>query len=776
MRKNLFRFIVINLMIVFASAALTVQAQRRPYRVSDNQIQTTLTSIEAKTDTFKRELDKALDTSRLNGTDSEDTINNYVSDFENSTDALKQKFDAKRSVGEDVTDVLSRAASIDQFIKSNRLNYRAKTYWNNVAADLDKLQNYYGLTGNWRTTTATTTSQLPYRVSDSQVQNLLRNVETDTDIYKRSLDRALDSSRLNGTNSEDTVNNYVSQFETSTDALKQKFDAKNSVGNDVQEVLNRAYFIDGFMKDNRLNQRVQRDWTSLKDKLNTLATYYNVSWNWTTVPTNNGNTGNNTGRYYTVSDQMVRSTLTSLETKTDVYKRDLNSALDNSILNNSRSEDAIVSYVTEFENATDRLKQNFDARRSTSQDVEDVLNKAYYIDGFMRDYRFQSNAERDWRLIRTDLEKLRDYYSVSFNFDNRQFVPMTRFDSMLTGTYRLNLNQSDDVNQVVSNAIRNYPAAQQARFQQNLERRLNSPEILAIEKRDKTVTIASSNSPQISFDADGITRNENMPNGRAVKITSNTLYDGVSLSYEGDRINDFYVNFMPINNNQLKVVRRVYLENKNETVTVASIYDKTNETAQFSSVNNNTVGNNTDNVFVVPNNTPITATLDNAISTKASQDGDKFTMTVISPSQYSGAIIEGRVASAKGSGRVTGAANISLEFDTIRLRNGQTYRFAGFVQEVKMLNGDKVSVNNEGTVKDGSQTTKTITRAGIGAALGAIIGAIANGGQGAAIGAAIGAGAGAGTVVLQGRDNIDLQPGTEFTLTASAPANTALNR
>ena len=110
---------------------------------------------------------------------------------------------------------------------------------------------------------------------------------------------------------------------------------------------------------------------------------------------------------------------------------------------------------------------------------------------------------------------------------------------------------------------------------------------------------------------------------------------------------------------------------------------------------------------------------------------------------------------AERSGRVSGSANISLEFDTIRLRNGQTYRFAGFVNEVKMLNGDNVSVNNEGTVKDGSQTTKTVTRAGIGAAFGAFIGAIASGGQGAAIGAAIGAGAGAGTVVLQGRDDIE---------------------
>ena len=119
---------------------------------------------------------------------------------------------------------------------------------------------------------------------------------------------------------------------------------------------------------------------------------------------------------------------------------------------------------------------------------------------------------------------------------------------------------------------------------------------------------------------------------------------------------------------------------------------------------------------------------------------------------------------------------ITMDFDTIRLRNGQTYRFAGILDSVRAANGDDVKVNNEGTVRDGNQTTKTVTRAGIGAALGALIGAIAGGGQGAAIGAAIGAGAGAGTVFIEGRDNIELAQGSEFMITATAPANLTTNR
>jgi hypothetical protein len=146
-------------------------------------------------------------------------------------------------------------------------------------------------------------------------------------------------------------------------------------------------------------------------------------------------------------------------------------------------------------------------------------------------------------------------------------------------------------------------------------------------------------------------------------------------------------------------------------------------------------------------------------------------MSVTSPDEFRGAVIEGRVARIDKSDRLSGRANVSLEFDTIRMRDGRSYRFAGVIDSVRPVSGENVSVTNEGTIRDNNQTTTTVTRAGIGAALGALIGAIAGGGKGAAIGAAVGAGAGAGSVLIQGRDNVELQQGTEFNITASGPAN-----
>ena len=164
------------------------------------------------------------------------------------------------------------------------------------------------------------------------------------------------------------------------------------------------------------------------------------------------------------------------------------------------------------------------------------------------------------------------------------------------------------------------------------------------------------------------------------------------------------------------------------------------------------------------------AVMDTDLNTKEARDGDYFTMTVRTPREYEGAVIEGAVTNVERSGRVTGRAGISLNFERIRLRNGQTYNFAGILENVRTTDGKTVRIDQEGSVQtDKSQTRDTVTRTGVGVALGAIIGAIAGGGKGAAIGATVGAGAGAGSVIVQGRDDLELKRGTEVTLRASAP-------
>ena len=97
------------------------------------------------------------------------------------------------------------------------------------------------------------------------------------------------------------------------------------------------------------------------------------------------------------------------------------------------------------------------------------------------------------------------------------------------------------------------------------------------------------------------------------------------------------------------------------------------------------------------------AVLDTDLSTQNAREGDRFTMTVRSPGQYEGATIEGRIMSANRSGRITGRSEMTLDFETIRLRNGQSYSFAGILESVRTPQGDVVRVDNEGAVRESDQ-------------------------------------------------------------------------
>jgi hypothetical protein len=174
---------------------------------------------------------------------------------------------------------------------------------------------------------------------------------------------------------------------------------------------------------------------------------------------------------------------------------------------------------------------------------------------------------------------------------------------------------------------------------------------------------------------------------------------------------------------------------------------------------------------IVPDGIQMKIRLNTEISTKTNREGDKFTAVVLDPSDFSEAIIEGHIAALKQSGKATGKTEMSLAFDTIRLRDGRGSRIAGQVEKVYQSESVK-TVDEEGNVETGSRGKDTATRGVAGGALGAIIGGIAGGGKGAAIGAILGAGVGAGSVLVQDGKTLILEPGTEILIRTAAPART----
>lgn len=499
-------------------------------------------------------------------------------------------------------------------------------------------------------------------------------------------------------------------------------------------------------------------------------------------------------RPYRLNDQQVQQIIRRIENRTDVFRSSLDAALDRSRMDGTNREDDINRFVREFEDATDRLRDRFNERRSVAADVEEVLDRAMNIDNFMRSRRLGVRAERDWANLRMDLNELAQAYNVSRRLGGggggggggRTYYPPANQGqgsygaNRLTGTYRLDASRSDDPRDAADRATRNLPFRDRQRALDALTARLESPDQIAIDRRGRTVTIASTRAPQITFEADGRESVERTGSGRMIRARATLSGDMLTVSSTGDRGNDYNVTFTPIEGGRrLSVTRRVITEDLPRPVVVQSIYDRVSDVAQFNIYNGpdySRTGQSYPDTgrasgsFVIPNGTTIVAVLNDNLTTGQTRDRDRFTMTVREPSQYDGATIEGYVSNLSRGGRVSGRSEMTLNFESIRLRDGSSYRFAGVVENVRTASGETVRVDNEGSVQESdSRGTTTAQRAAIGTAVGAVIGAIAGGGKGAAIGAILGAGGGAGSVYVQGRDDLELMSGTEVTIRASAP-------
>ena len=112
------------------------------------------------------------------------------------------------------------------------------------------------------------------------VRDIIRELETDTDHFKGSLDSALDHSRLNGSRAEDEINEHVKRFEEATDRLRDRAEDREYAPNLAREVLNRGRNINTFMRNHRLGGKAESDWAQVRGDLNRLSNSYYINWRW----------------------------------------------------------------------------------------------------------------------------------------------------------------------------------------------------------------------------------------------------------------------------------------------------------------------------------------------------------------------------------------------------------------------------------------------------------------------------------------------------------------
>lgn len=522
------------------------------------------------------------------------------------------------------------------------------------------------------------------------------------------------------------------------------------------------------------------------------------------------------------NERDIRDAVRSLNSKIEDFETNLRYQMQSTSANNGELSE-VSDDVRSLKNSVQQFQDYYDRKRENRDDVNAIVAAARRIDEFVKISRQNQRVEDDWAGVRKQIERLSTNYGVTPRWDDRynsqtnsnypgnptypDNQPPVRnpgFNVGLSGTYDLDTARSESVDDVVADTKLGTVQLE------DLKEKLVAPEQIAIDIRGTQVTLATTNAQPVVFVADGREKTEQSPTGKTVRLKATLTGDKLVVSSLGGET-DYTITFTSDSNGKvMKVSRRITTDYLSQTVFAESVYNKTDSVAQLgikggattsntssdpnggysdndnsgtisnggTGVNNGNGGSRTGapsavtsrpGNYTVPNGLSITGILDNEINTKVSQNNDRFKMTVQSPDEFRGATIEGYVSGIQRSGAVNGEPKMTLNFQKITLRNGQTYDFAGNLQSVQALNGKNATVDNEGTIKGESQTRQTAKRGGIGAGIGAVIGAIAGGGKGAVIGAIIGGGGGAGSVAIQGKGDIQLQQGSTVTVVSSSP-------
>lgn len=175
-----------------------------------------------------------------------------------------------------------------------------------------------------------------------------------------------------------------------------------------------------------------------------------------------------------------------------------------------------------------------------------------------------------------------------------------------------------------------------------------------------------------------------------------------------------------------------------------------------------------DAVIIIPKDTEIIVELAQDLNTEKTTVGDKFTATVVSPTEIAGAVIEGRVAKITKPGHIKRRSEMLLSFNRVILTETRWSNFDAVLTEVIASKGDNVKrIDTEGTAVGQRSFKQDAIKIGAATGTGIVVGAVAGGPVGAGVGAGIGAAFGVGAVIIERGKHIKLNQNQQLRIRTS---------
>lgn len=122
------------------------------YRYDRERLRSSARRIDDLSRQFERDLDRALDRSRINGTNREDRINDIARDFRNAASDFRDRLGDARNLRRserEARDMLQLGSRIDRLMYRFQFDSRTSSEWSQIRQELRFISDAYGFRGNF---------------------------------------------------------------------------------------------------------------------------------------------------------------------------------------------------------------------------------------------------------------------------------------------------------------------------------------------------------------------------------------------------------------------------------------------------------------------------------------------------------------------------------------------------------------------------------------------------------------------------------------------------
>ena len=249
---------------------------------SDAKLQSLMTSIEARADTFENKLEKALDKSSANGSALEDVMNRIAAVMEDAVDDMAENFNEKDSTKfiDKLENALVAGAAIDRVMLRRDLAGAAEAEWRALRADLNTVAVAFHrpVLPNVTVTTINPSGTV-VAFGRPEITHVMERIEDGTDRFEEKFKSAVQHSTANMTDREELFRLWANALETATDEMLEQFKERDhrDFSNELANALMIGAAINRVMVRSDLSEEAHREWSSVRNDLNTLATAFGHS-------------------------------------------------------------------------------------------------------------------------------------------------------------------------------------------------------------------------------------------------------------------------------------------------------------------------------------------------------------------------------------------------------------------------------------------------------------------------------------------------------------------